>query len=98
MRREPTPGPWFYVYGAVWTTPDGPEDGGVCVATRASAAPIEPTTKDANMALCALAPELLAALIGLVSMIDAVTQGRESELRAEWLPKARAVIAKVEAI
>lgn len=50
---------WFYVYGAVWTTPD---DTGECVATRSSKAEIEPTEKDRAMRLCAAAPELLHAL------------------------------------
>lgn len=59
---KPTPGPWYYVYGAVWTTPGGPEDGGVCVATRASNAPIDPCEKDANMRLCAKAQQMREAL------------------------------------
>ena len=51
-----------YVYGSVWTTPLGPEDGGQCVAVRASKSNLEPTEKDAALRLMAAAPDLLAAL------------------------------------
>jgi hypothetical protein len=60
-----TPSPWYYVTGAVWTTPEGPDDGGECIAMRASAANIQPTTRDANLRLCSAAPEMLEALKGL---------------------------------
>jgi hypothetical protein len=96
-----TPGPWHYVTGAVWTTPGGPDDGGVCIATRASlndrtrAEPILPTQKDANMRLCAVAPDLLAALRGLVAAaaphFDADDYERDPAVIA-----ARAAIAKVQ--
>lgn len=56
---EHTPEPWVYDSGAVWAK-GGPDTGGVCVATRASAAPIPPTEKDANMRLCAGSPKALA--------------------------------------
>lgn len=59
--KNHTPGEWYCVYGAVWTTPDGPEDGGQCVAMRASNSAINPCERDANMKLCAAAPDLLAA-------------------------------------
>jgi len=52
---------WHYVYGAVWTTPLGPEDGGQCVAVRASKSNLEPTEKDAALRLMAEAPDLLIA-------------------------------------
>ncbi len=66
-----TPGPWYYVTGAAWTTPQGPDDGGQCVATRASAATIDPSQKDANLRLCASAPDLLAALEQALPIIAA---------------------------
>lgn len=37
---------------------------------------------------------LLAACEGLVAIHDSVTQRQEAELRAEWLPKARAAISQ----
>lgn len=52
-----------------------------------------PTRTEAQ--LIAAAPELLAALAGLVSVYDSVTMGQERERRAEWLPKARAALAKM---
>jgi hypothetical protein len=58
---------WHYVYGAVWTTPLGPEDGGQCVAVRASKSNLEPTEKDAALRLMAAAPDLLAALQNLIT-------------------------------
>lgn len=64
MLKTPThtPGPWFYVYGAVWTTPDGPEDGGQCIAQRAGEAKIKPYVRDANLRLASMAPALVDAL------------------------------------
>lgn len=62
-----TKGPWYYVTGAVWTTPQGPDDGGECVAMRASRSNILPTDRDDNLRLCASAQELLQ----LLSAIDA---------------------------
>jgi hypothetical protein len=53
---------YHYVYGAVWTTPLGPEDGGQCVAVRASKSNLEPTEKDAALRMMAAAPDMLAAL------------------------------------
>jgi hypothetical protein len=61
---------WHYVYGAVWTTPAGPEDGGQCVAVRASKSNLEPTEKDAALRLMAAAPDLLEALQKLIGAID----------------------------
>ncbi len=77
---EPTPGPWHYLYGAVWTTPNGPEDGGHCIATRASASALEPTAKDRNMRLCAAAPELLEALERSIDLM--VEHGINPSVRA----------------
>ncbi len=84
---SPTPGPWHYVYGAVWSTPNGPEDGGVCVATRASAAPIEPSVKYRNMRLCAAAPDLL----------DAIEEAIETMRDAGINPSARMYAAIMKA-
>lgn len=48
----------------------------------------------ANGAVLAAAPEVLEALRGLLAVEDSVTLGQERELRAEWVPKARAALAK----
>ena len=40
--------------------------------------------------------ELLAALRGMVAIHDSVTQGQERELKLDWVPKARAAIAKAQ--
>jgi hypothetical protein len=72
---KPTPGPWYYCYGAVWTTPNGPEDGGRCVATRASNAPIEPTERDANMRLCSKAQAMREALEAIIGARDSIADG-----------------------
>lgn len=53
-------------------------------------------TDHSHVALIAAAPELLEALRGMLAIEDSVTQGQERELRAEWLPKARAALAKAE--
>jgi hypothetical protein len=39
--------------------------------------------------------EMIEALAGLVSIEDSVTQGQERDRREEWIPKARAVLARV---
>jgi hypothetical protein len=58
---------WYYVTGAVWTTPEGPDDGGECVAMRASNSNILPTERDKNLRLCSAAPQLLEALRDLTA-------------------------------
>jgi len=70
MSERLVPARWYYVSGAAWTTPQGPDDGGVCVATRASAAPIHGAEKDRNMRLAARAPEMYHAIQELVSAMD----------------------------
>ncbi len=52
-----TPGPWEYSSGQVWA--DGSAK---CVARRGADSGIPPEQRDADMRLCAAAPELLAAL------------------------------------
>jgi hypothetical protein len=76
---------WHYVYGAVWTTPLGPEDGGQCVAVRASKSNLEPTEKDAALRLMAAAPDLLAALQELLAdkyLSDPINRDRMANARA----------------
>ncbi len=48
----------------------------------------------ANARLIAAAPDLYAALAGLLAMIDSVTLRQERELREEFVPKAVAALAK----
>lgn len=63
-----TPGPWYYVTGAVWTKPNGPDDvDGQCIAARASLAHIEPSEKDRNMQLIAQAPAMAAILARILA-------------------------------
>jgi hypothetical protein len=80
-----------YVYGSVWTTPLGPEDGGQCVAVRASKSNLEPTEKDAALRLMAAAPDLLAALQKLIGAIDRLPGNNPLDGLAD---EARAAIAR----
>ena len=52
------------------------------------------STVDANARLIAASPELLEALIGMLSIHDSVTMGQEREFREKWVPIAREAIAK----
>lgn len=95
-----TPGPWFYAYGSTWTTPDGPDDGGIKIggADRNEDRTM-PTERDANERLRAAAPELLRALCDLDEWLATEfpqrALGRKQEsIRIELLRKARAAIAK----
>src|ERR1700746_2770536 len=82
----PTPGPWYYVSGAVWTTPYGPDDLGDCIAQRASNSRIFPTQRDANMRLCAAAPKLLATLEkARVKLLQHLTPGPNGHYRRATL-------------
>ena len=66
MAQKHTPGPWHYYSGSVWTTPEGAEDGGVCIARRDFTFPIPGWERDGNLKLCAAAPDLAEALADLV--------------------------------
>lgn len=92
MKVTHTPGPWYYTSGAVWTTPQGPDDGGECIATRASKADIAPWEKDRNMRLAAAAPEMLEALKVLVDQAETNNQ----MVFGMALEDARAAIRKAE--
>jgi hypothetical protein len=59
-----TPGPWEYSSGQVWA--DGTAK---CVARRGADSGIPPEQRDADMRLCAAAPELLAALKAAVAAL-----------------------------
>jgi hypothetical protein len=84
---------WHYVYGAVWTTPLGPEDGGQCVAVRASKSNLEPTEKDAALRLMAAAPDLLAALQSVVDRYAPTASPANDAVATMW-KNARAAIAR----
>lgn len=97
-----TPGPWYYVTGAVWTTPNGPDDGGACIAQRTNYQIIQPCERDANMRLCSRAPSLLAenerlreALRGVVSAYDCVN-GREQRDLPYAMDAARSALSTTE--
>lgn len=91
---EHTPGPWYYVTGAVWTTPGGPDDGGACIAMRASlndrtrAEPILPTQKDRNLRLCAEAPAMYAMIRELIGCADPQRDRAEIKAARELLRRA----------
>ena len=87
--------PWHYVTGAVWTTPQGPDDGGQCIATRASASRISPTEKDAALRLCAAAPDLLETLRALLWSMT-IHDGEDGTWGAEEARAARAAIERAE--
>lgn len=93
MKYPPTPGPWHYRYGAVWTTPDGPEDGGQCIAQRAGH-DIPPVTKDANLRLCSAAPDLLMQLKAAENWLNELDY---DDGVAGLLADMRVAIAKAEA-
>jgi hypothetical protein len=84
---------WHYVYGAVWTTPLGPEDGGQCVAARASKSNLEPTEKDAALRLMAAAPDMLAALQFAVGRVE-LANAEGNPILSAWLTDARDTIAR----
>jgi hypothetical protein len=84
---------WHYVYGAVWTTPLGPEDGGQCVAVRASKSNLEPTEKDAALRLMAAAPDMLAALQSVVDRYAPTASPANDAVATMW-KNARAAIAR----
>jgi hypothetical protein len=78
-----TPGPWLYEYGAVYQAAKGR----IVLADRDNPETL-PTERDANLRLCAAAPDLLAAL----EKIDA--NAAES---AEWIRSIiRPAIAKAK--
>lgn len=79
-----TPGPWEYSSGQVWA--DGSAK---CVARRGADSGIPPEQRDADMRLCAAAPELLAALRRL---LDHCRDGGDYDATSE----AAAAIAKAE--
>lgn len=96
-----TPGPWHFVYGAVYTTPDGREDGGARIALADREEPrTSPAERDANARLTAAAPELLEALRDVLGWYE--TQAVAYALAAEGamssyhktLRHAHAAIAK----
>ena len=94
-----TSGPWYYVSGQVWTTPDGPHDG-QCIAMRASYAEIAPWEKDANLRLCSAAPDLLEACKTVLLRLDleAQEQGENAIfLCAALRENLRTAIAKATA-
>jgi hypothetical protein len=84
---------WHYVYGAVWNTPLGPEDGGQCVAMRASKSNLEPIEKDAALRLMAAAPDLLAALQSVVDRYAPTASPANDAVATMW-KNARAAIAR----
>ncbi len=86
MNIQFTPGPWEYSSGQVWA--DGSAK---CVARRSDDSGISPRQRDADMRLCAAAPELLAALRLCVNRI-----GGWAELDEVALAAADAAIAKAE--
>lgn len=99
--RVSTPAPWFVVSGGVWTTPNGPDDGGKCVAIRASGeTKISPTEKDSNMHVIAAAPDALELCRALVAYYHAYppTAGNTSELQLidDMRDRAEAALAKAQ--
>jgi hypothetical protein len=99
-----TPGPWRVVrIGTLsFVAQDADEEGRFAIASVAfpnyhpeglAAARREQAD---NSLLIAAAPDLLAALRGMLSIHDSVTLGQEREFREQWVPIARAAIAKAE--
>ncbi|KKM78764.1 hypothetical protein LCGC14_1356680 [marine sediment metagenome] len=90
-----TPGPWHVVTGSVYTGIDwdGKSDPGVPIASmdREPGNGTRPVERDANARLIAAAPDLLAALEGLVDRFDGSEDGEAVEFVA-----ARAAIDKAK--
>ena len=92
METKHTPGPWMF---DATLKGDGSFGGSYIVSNNAKKTwPLAEVYREDNARLIAAAPELLEAINGLMKIFSSVTQGQEAELRAEWLPKARAAIAK----
>jgi hypothetical protein len=105
MSAQPTRGPWAFLEDGrteqdgnrckplTISSPDA-EDIASVYSSDDTTVSILRSEAIANARLIAAAPELLEALRGMLSIEESVTQGQERERRAEWLPKARAAIAK----
>jgi hypothetical protein len=89
-----SPSPWYYVSGAVWTTPAGSDDGGECIALRSGIAHIWPTVRDANLRLCSAAPDLFDALEYAESFISGFEGDEMQEGVDERLVQIRAALKK----
>lgn len=77
-----TPGPYEHNGNALHTK------NGKCVAV------CDGPNRHVNARFLSAAPELYEALAGMLSIEDSVTRGQERERRDEWIPKARAALAK----
>ena len=99
IKTKHTPGPWSINRAAATHVQDARERGiaacGGYYSTDAKLAMAD-GEQEANARLIAAAPELLDALRGLLAARDSTTMGRERELYEEWIPKARAAVAKAE--
>ncbi|NLE38091.1 MAG: hypothetical protein GX621_08720 [Pirellulaceae bacterium] len=101
-RHKHTAGPWYYSSGAVWSDAYEADFGGTQIAKRGAdptnpnATPIRPTEKDANMRLCAAAPEILNALESLLELehVSEVYYAVKRQVGIEPFQTARAAISK----
>ena len=85
-----TPSPWKATKDPLGNSSD------YCIGTETGDARIDSVAvcSSCDAALISAAPELLEALIGMLSIHDSVTMGQEREFREKWVPIARAIIKK----
>lgn len=90
MSTQHTPGPWNRNIraGGKYPTAFAGRNQHVAVATQQK----DPAETEANIDLIAAAPELLAALLNVVSAYEPNRHG----VTPEWITTARAAIAKAE--
>lgn len=96
MPYPPTAGPWYFTAGDIWTTPDGPDDGGIQIGgPDRDEDETSPTERDANGRLMAAAPELLETVRMLAGYIaDTAALGDEMSVREFLRRNVDGVLAK----
>ena len=101
MTAHRTAGPWYYVSGAVWNTPNGPDDNGACVALRDSGSIIPPWQRDLNLRAIAELPALIDAARNMLAAFDTTcAAGKRGIGPAQAIKQrdaTRAVLARIDA-
>ena len=92
-----TPAPWYYKSGEVWAVKNG-RAVVIARADREAGNGTEPVERDANMHLCAAAPELFEKIKAIVEQADAQHRAGDMycTLGTAFINDLRAAIAKAE--